>query len=213
MRKLIAAGAAAVALAAPAGAEFASDPAQHLMRIERDALETVSRDRLQRLMRASAEADEDMVRVSYDGDWLAGQAAPDGDAEWKCLSEALYFEARGESVRGQFAVAEVILNRVESSVFPDTVCGVIEQGTGELYQCQFTYTCDGAAETIQEPEAWTQVGKVARAMIDGAPRALTDGATHYHTKHVSPRWAGVYPRTATIGVHHFYRKPVRVSSN
>jgi spore germination cell wall hydrolase CwlJ-like protein len=213
MRKLFAAAAAALTvLAAPSGAEVASDPARQLMSIERAALDSLPRDRLERLMRTSAGSGE-ATRVRYDRDWLAGQPAPEGGAQWKCLAEALYFEARGESVRGQFAVAEVILNRVESAIYPDTVCGVIEQGTGELYQCQFTYTCDGAAETIHEPKAWAQVGKVARAMLDGAPRMLTKGATHYHTKHVSPRWARVYPRTATIGVHHFYRKPIQLSSN
>jgi spore germination cell wall hydrolase CwlJ-like protein len=213
MRGTLAAAAAALLLAAtPAVAELAADPAGHLMRLERAALENVPRERLQRLARGGT-GEDSATEVSYDRSWLASQPVREGGAEWRCLAEALYFEARGESVRGQFAVAEVILNRVESSIFPDTVCGVINQGTGARYQCQFTYTCDGMAETIHEPRAWTQVGKVARAMLDGAPRALTRGATHYHTKHVSPRWARVYPRTATIGVHHFYRKPVRVSSN
>jgi spore germination cell wall hydrolase CwlJ-like protein len=213
MRRTLAAAAAALVLAAtPAFAELAADPAGHLMRLERAALETVPRERLQRLAHGGT-GEDSATEVSYDRSWLASQPVREGGAEWRCLAEALYFEARGESVRGQFAVAEVILNRVESSIFPDTVCGVINQGTGARYQCQFTYTCDGVAETIHEPRAWTQVGKVARAMLDGAPRALTKGATHYHTKHVSPRWARVYPRTATIGVHHFYRKPIRVSSN
>ncbi|RBI86974.1 cell wall hydrolase [Rhodosalinus halophilus] len=213
MRILLAAAAAALGLAAaPAAAELSADPAGHILRTERAALDSVSRDRLQRLVEAPSEA-RGATSVSYDRSWLASQPVVEGGSEWECLAEALYFEARGESVRGQFAVAEVILNRVESAIFPDTVCGVINQGTGKRYQCQFTYTCDGVAETIHEPRAWTQVGKVARAMLNGAPRALTKGATHYHTKHVSPRWARVYPRTATIGVHHFYRKPIQLSSN
>ena len=151
--------------------------------------------------------------IRYDRDWLALQPRPTGDAEWRCLSEALYFEARGESVRGQFAVGEVILNRVDSANFPNTICGVINQGTGRRYACQFTYTCDGRAEVIREPTAWQRVGKVARLLIDGAPRDLTDGATHYHTKSVSPRWSRIYPRTATVGFHHFYRQPTRTASN
>lgn len=151
--------------------------------------------------------------LRYTLDWLDEQKSGKGDAEWKCLSEALYFEARGESVKGQFAVAEVILNRVESPSFPDDICGVVNQGTGRKYQCQFTYTCDGYKEIIAEPQAYKRVGKVAQVMIDGAPRELTDGATHYHTRSVNPRWARVFPRTATIGVHHFYRQPTRVSQN
>ncbi len=153
------------------------------------------------------------VEVDYSRDWLAQQNVKPGGAEWSCLAEALYFEARGESVRGQFAVAEVILNRVDSADFPDTVCGVVNQGTGRKYQCQFTYTCDGHQEVIAEPNAYKRMGKIAALMMTEAPRQLTDGATHYHTKAVNPRWARVFPRTATIGVHHFYRQPTRLSSN
>jgi spore germination cell wall hydrolase CwlJ-like protein len=151
--------------------------------------------------------------LAYDAAFLAQQPAPSGGAEWECLAEALYFEARGESVRGMFAVAEVILNRVDRGDYPNSVCGVVHQGTGARYACQFTYTCDGHAETIHEPRAWRTVGQVARLMIDGAPRALTDGATHYHTRAVNPSWAGRLPRTASIGSHYFYRAPTRTASN
>ncbi len=144
--------------------------------------------------------------ITYDRAFLAAQPAASGGEQWRCLSEALYFEARGESVRGLFAVGEVILNRVDSARYPSTLCGVINQGTGRQFACQFTYTCDGAAEQIHEQAAWARVGKVARLLIDGAPRTLTDGATHYHTRAVNPRWARVFPRTATIGSHHFYRQ-------
>lgn len=152
-----------------------------------------------------------MPTVAYSEAWLSARPAAKGGDEWSCLSEALYFEARGETAPGLFAVAEVILNRVDDSYYPDTVCGVINQGYGGLYQCQFTYTCDGIAEVIHEPRAYRRVGKVARAMLDGAPRRLTDGATHYHTNYVSPSWADVFTRTATIGDHYFYRD-TRVSS-
>lgn len=144
--------------------------------------------------------------ITYDNAFLASQPTASGGDQWRCLAEALYFEARGESVRGMFAVGEVIMNRVESGRFPNSLCGVINQGTGRRYACQFTYTCDGNPERINEPAAWARVGKVARLLIDGAPRTLTDGATHYHTRAVSPRWARVFPRTTTIGSHHFYRQ-------
>jgi spore germination cell wall hydrolase CwlJ-like protein len=139
--------------------------------------------------------------------WIDQQPDATGGAEWRCLAEALYFEARGETVEGQVAVAEVILNRVDNRAFPNTVCGVIRQGTGKRYRCQFTYNCDGIPEVIAEPRAFQRVGKVARLMLDGAERALTNGATHYHTMAVNPRWSRVYNRTATIGYHHFYRRP------
>lgn len=144
--------------------------------------------------------------LDYTRAYLDGLDVTEGDAEWQCLTEALYFEARGEEVRGIFAVAEVILNRVDSSRFPETVCGVVRQGTGRIHQCQFSYFCDGTAEVVREPEAWNDVGKVARVMLDGAPRRLTSGAQFYHTRAVSPRWSRVFDRTTTIGAHHFYQQ-------
>ncbi|WP_324753033.1 cell wall hydrolase [Roseovarius sp. Pro17] len=149
----------------------------------------------------------------YTSEWLAAQKPAAGDAQSRCLSEALYFEARGETVKGQFAVAEVILNRVDSPRYPDTICGVINQGTGQKYACQFTYTCDGRPEVIAEPRAFERVGKIARIMAKGAKRPLTKGATHYHTKSVSPGWAQSFPRTASIGYHYFYKQPTRLSQN
>lgn len=153
------------------------------------------------------------TKISYSAEFLDGLPKAKGDEEWACLAEALYFEARGESVKGQFAVAEVILNRVASSRFPDTVCGVVNQGTGRKYQCQFTYTCDGKEEIVANRQAYNRVGKVAQLMINGGPRSLTDGATYYHTKAVRPKWSRKFDRTTTIGVHHFYRHPTEVSLN
>ena len=153
------------------------------------------------------------VEITYSKGWLDQLPKADGGEDWKCLAEALYFEARGESVRGQFAVAEVILNRVESSRFPNSVCGVIRQGTGKKYQCQFTYTCDGRKEVIREKKAYERVAKVARLAMDGVGKPLTSGATHYHTKAVRPSWARVYKETARIGVHIFYRHNYRTASN
>jgi Cell Wall Hydrolase len=156
---------------------------------------------------------QEIPPLNYSKDWLDALPKPEGDAQWACLSEALYFEARGETVKGQFAVAEVILNRVESDHFPDTACGVIRQGTGRKYQCQFTYTCDGYKEVIAEKKAYERVSKVARAALDGTGDALTSGATHYHTTAVSPRWSRVFTKTARIGVHIFYRHNVRTASS
>lgn len=143
--------------------------------------------------------------ISYDAAFLASVPPAAGGADWECLAEALYFEARGEDIRGLFAVGEVILNRVDSRKFPGSVCGVVNQGTGQRYQCQFTYTCDGNSEQIHELAAWRRVGKVARLLLDGAPRDLTNGATYYHTRGVNPSWARRFDRTASIGAHYFYR--------
>ena len=152
--------------------------------------------------------------VEYSREWLARQPAGKGGEDFQCLAEALYFEARGESVKGQFAVAEVILNRVDSPTFPSSVCGVIHQGSGRKFSCQFTYTCDGREEVIHEPAAYARVAKVAAIMLKAdAPRPLTDGATFYHTLHVSPNWARKFDHTATIGVHEFYRMPTMLTQN
>jgi spore germination cell wall hydrolase CwlJ-like protein len=82
---------------------------------------------------------------------------------------------------------------------------VINQGSGERHQCQFSYNCDGRAETISEPAAWDQVGKIARLMLDGAPRSLTHGATYYHNAGVNPSWSRDFERVAQVGPHFFYR--------
>lgn len=145
-------------------------------------------------------------QIEYSRTWLAAQPRANGGNDWSCLTEALYFEARGETIKGQFAVAEVILNRVDSARFPNSVCGVVNQGTGRKFACQFTYTCDGRAERVNEPQAYEDVGKVARAALAGAPRRLTSGATFYHTTAVRPRWSRKFRRTAAIGVHLFYRR-------
>ena len=185
---------------------------------ERDALGGVPVNRFRRLMEEPVRVRVTLPgvrpeQIRYDAAFIDTLPQPKGDEAWRCLSEALYFEARGESVEGIFAVAEVILNRVDNSSYPDDVCGVIYQGTGKRFQCQFTYSCDGRAEIIRERAAYAMVGKIARLMLDGAPRELTEGATHYHTKSVRPRWSRAFPRTTTIGYHHFYRQPDRYALN
>lgn len=193
-----------MASAIPAGADTAIDK---LMGQERRGLSAMSQSRVASYLK------KPVATAGYTREWLDAQKPAKGDAQWRCLSEALYFEARGETVKGQFAVAEVILNRVDSPRYPNTICGVINQGTGAKYACQFTYTCDGRAEVIAEPRAFERVGKVASIMAKGAKRPLTKGATHYHTHAVNPRWARVFPRTAEIGFHYFYKQPTRLSQN
>lgn len=188
-----------------------------LLKQEETSLASVSGERVSALTAAPVQSIRPVARparksVSYDRRALAKLPAARGGRDWQCLSEALYFEARGESVKGMFAVAEVILNRVDSASYPNTVCGVVNQGTGRKFACQFTYTCDGKAEHIGNPAAYRTVGKVARKLLDGAPRNLTGGATHYHTTAVNPKWAKRFPRTAKIGSHVFYRQPTRTAS-
>ncbi|WP_172299972.1 cell wall hydrolase [Pseudoruegeria sp. HB172150] len=162
---------------------------------------------------AGTAAEAASLATEYTMAWLDTMPRANGGIQWACLAEALYFEARGESVRGQFAVGEVILNRVERREFPDTVCGVVHQGTGRRNQCQFSYSCDGLAEVFANKAAYVRAGKVARVLMDGAARTLTGGATNFHTPAVSPRWARRFEHTATIGRHLFYRMPLKIASN
>ena len=179
----------------------------NLMGVEAQSLASVSGSRVRELAAPftprSARSDDPRI---MDVSQFDSRRSVRGNRQWECLTEALYFEARGEAPVGQYAVAEVILNRVDHANYPDTICGVVNQGTGRQFACQFTYTCDGQPESVDNETAWHRLGHIARIMMDGAPRDLTDGATHYHANWVNPRWARLYPRTAEYGVHIFYRQ-------
>ena len=135
---------------------------------------------------------------------LDSMPAAAGDKHWQCLTEALYFEARSETLEGQFAVGEVILNRVDSGKFPNSVCSVVTQGAHRLNACQFSYNCDGKAEHFAEAKAYARSGKLAKLLLDGRARVLTNGATYYHTSAVNPSWSRAFMQTAQIGSHIFY---------
>ena len=160
----------------------------------------VSRARLQLLFAAT---NLDQAKI-YSRDLLERLPFLKGGKSWKCLADAIYFEARGESVEGQYAVAEVILNRADSTAYPNSVCSVVKQGGVRRHRCQFSFMCDGKFETIREPKAFAQSAKIAMIMLNGAPRELTKGAMFYHSQSVSPPWSKNFHRTAIIGDHHFY---------
>jgi|GEM_PF-2115769 len=136
--------------------------------------------------------------------------ALDAAAQQQCLSEAIYYEARSEAVRGQKAIAEVIHNRVASRFYPNTICDVVYQGqeralrTGR-HNCQFSFTCDGSLERwIPVGELWDQAQQIAAVSIEGSLKEQTRGATHYHTTYVRPGWSKRLKRTKQIGKHKFY---------
>ena len=203
MKTAVLAAALAAVFAMPGAAE-AETGLDQLYQREQRALDTVPQRKLNSFFFFGRKARKEQP-VSYSNEWLDAQPAAEGGREFACLAEALYFEARGETVKGQFAVAEVIMNRVKSDRFPDTVCGVVNQGTGRKHQCQFSYTCDGYKEVIAEKKAHNRVSKVARTVLDGTVGGLTEGATYYHTSAVKPRWSRSFTKTAKIGVHLFYR--------
>jgi len=130
--------------------------------------------------------------------------------QYRCLAEAVYYEARSEPRSGQKAVAEVVLNRVKSKHFPNTVCGVVYQGAERTTGCQFSFTCDGS--TLKEPrgKAWQRSQDVAAMALTGGFKPFTDRSTHYHTFDVNPHWSSSLKMTKTVGTHKFYRfKPRR----
>lgn len=125
--------------------------------------------------------------------------------ENRCLAEAVYYEARSEGLSGQAAVAEVVLNRVKSKHYPNTICGVVYQGAERTTGCQFTFTCDGS--TLKEPRGknWTRALDVATLVHTGGLNPITGRATHYHTFAVDPHWSKTLKITKDIGSHRFYR--------
>lgn len=124
----------------------------------------------------------------------------------KCLAEAIYFESRGEAVRGQMAVAQVVMNRVFSGKYPDTVCGVVYQNKYRHFACQFTFACDNNPDVIREPEMWDRAKKISKAMLDGQIWLPEVGkSTHYHAYWVRPSWVAEMKKMYKTGVHTFYR--------
>ncbi len=134
---------------------------------------------------------------------LAG--ALESSRELECLTQAVYFEARGETPAGQAAVAQVVLNRVRHPSFPKSICGVVFQGAGKRVGCQFSFACDGSMRRGREVAAWNRARKVASKALSGNVMASIGEATHFHTTNVAPNWGPRLVRTAEVGMHVFYR--------
>ena len=156
-----------------------------------------------------------LTKVRRASEWTSSKLlalpVPKSNKQMSCLAEALYFEARGEPIKGQLAVGEVILNRVEDTRYPSSICKVINQGTGRRFACQFTYTCDGKLETVHERQPYEMALKIAKILLTTHDRKLTKGSTHYHSNYVNPEWSKKFQRVARFGRHIFYRQPLLVS--
>jgi len=135
--------------------------------------------------------------------------APAGADEAKaldCLTAAVYYEAGFESVDGERAVAQVVLNRLRHPAFPKTVCGVVYQGAPSA-GCQFSFACDGSLANAPAPAAWRRAHQVAAEALQGHVMAAVGEATHYHANYVAPYWAPKLAKVTQIGAHIFYRWP------
>lgn len=190
----------------------------------------VNNDRADVLATAYAPAEPDYAKASP-FETLLREAGPDqgrfipplapGDHSWmetplpasvftareqECLANAVYFEARGESTRGQAAVAQVVLNRVRNPAYPDTICGVVYQNANWRNACQFSFACDGVKDRILNPFAYRRAKDVAMAVTAGKIFIPEVGSsTHYYAQYVSPGWARAMKRMTKIGLHIFYR--------
>jgi Cell Wall Hydrolase len=126
--------------------------------------------------------------------------------EKKCLAEAIYFEARSEPEEGQAAVAQVVLNRVASALYPPTICGVVYQNRSHYHACQFSFACEGRSLRITEPDAWRTAVRIADEVSEGKTYLADVGSsTHYHANYVRPAWARRLERMDVIGHHVFYK--------
>jgi spore germination cell wall hydrolase CwlJ-like protein len=127
--------------------------------------------------------------------------------ERNCLAEAMYYEARGEGISGQKAIAEVIFQRMRTRGYPGTVCGVVYEGSNLRRSCQFSFTCSGEMNRTKTAQAWEQAEYLAAEIMTGAEPLsdLTKHATSFHAVHVSPGWSSTMVRTTQIGNHIFYR--------
>jgi len=136
---------------------------------------------------------------------MAAAGAVDRGRALQCLASAVYYEAASESTDGQRAVAQVVLNRVMHPAFPDTVCGVVYQGSERASGCQFSFACDGATARAPMPAAWDKALRIAAAALGGYVFAPVGLATHYHTYAVTPAWNRQLIMTDAIGAHLFHR--------
>jgi hypothetical protein len=124
----------------------------------------------------------------------------------RCLANAIYFEARSEPIRGQMAVAQVVMNRVFSGFYPNDICGVVYQNANRHLSCQFTFACDGKSKAITERGHWARANRIARQTLDGqiyVPEVAK--STHYHAVYVHPNWVREMKKMVRYGVHNFYR--------
>jgi len=142
-----------------------------------------------------------------------GDRARHLEQERRCLATGVYFEARGETYLGQMAVAEVIVNRVASKYYPNTICGVVFQGSYRRTGCQFSFTCDGESDRPRDLHAWRKAQYLASLVTMGIlrERLIAENVTHYHADYVEPFWASSLYRVAKIGRHIFYSR-TRTSS-
>jgi spore germination cell wall hydrolase CwlJ-like protein len=178
---------------------------------QRDRQSALLAERLEQRQAQGGDRQPMMLRASFGGPFNPAVApfrlnnALESSRELECLSEAVYYEARGETPSGQAAVAQVVLNRVRHPSFPKSICGVVFQGAYTRIGCQFSFACDGSMRRSREPGAWNRAQKIASRALSGAVMTEVGAATHFHTTGVAPGWGPRLLRVAQVGMHVFYR--------
>ena len=121
------------------------------------------------------------------------------DSEELCLAKAVYFEARGEGLEGQLAVAEVVLNRAASGLYPATICGVVTQ------PAQFSFVRAGRLPPVDAgSECWHKALAIADIARKHLAEEIGQNVLWYHADYVAPVWGRLHTRVAQIGQHIFY---------
>jgi spore germination cell wall hydrolase CwlJ-like protein len=136
---------------------------------------------------------------------LASGPALNASRDVDCLTDAIYYEARGETAAGQAAIAQVVLNRVRHPAFPKSVCGVVFQGAANGVNCQFSFACNGAMRRPRDGAAWARAEQIAARALSGSVMPQVGEATHFHVAGISPDWGPNLARVAQVGLHVFYR--------
>lgn len=145
---------------------------------------------------------------SYLSEFVSEKKVPEvlnSSQDFNCLAQAVYFEARGEPIEGQLAVAQVVLNRVKSSRYPNKVCAVVFQNEKRRHRCQFSFACDGKSDRPRHLGSWGQAKKISLIAVQGLWQDLSLEATHYHANYVSPKWSASLKPTVQYGAHYFYK--------
>uniref|UniRef100_B0SZB4 Cell wall hydrolase SleB n=1 Tax=Caulobacter sp. (strain K31) TaxID=366602 RepID=B0SZB4_CAUSK len=178
---------------------------------QRDRQSALLVERLEQRQQSNSDRQPMLLRASFGGPFNPAVApfrltnALESSRELECLSEAVYYEARGETPSGQAAVAQVVLNRVRHPSFPKSICGVVFQGAYAHSGCQFSFACDGSMRRTREAGAWKRAQRVAARALSGTVMSEVGAATHFHTTGVAPGWGPRLLRVAQVGMHVFYR--------
>lgn len=190
-----------LALTLLAGPAFAADQEQK-QKVAEDKAEVLEQKAAQNPSPAPAPKSEAITQPEVQAVDPQGKAPLDDAIT--CLARSIYWEAKGEDSQDMQAVANVVMNRLGHEGFPDTVCGVVKEGS-ETGSCQFSWWCDGRSDSVQEETRYAIAKEIARKALNKQLPDLTNGALYFHDRTVNPDWSKKYSNTVNIGMFKFYK--------